>query len=109
MLDHQLLIIILGLIAVTAPLLLLCILGIASLIDRRVSEEATGKLCAAATITGLVASVGVLALMLFAGTRHETIQLGEWVVLPGEPGGENAYHFSAKLVFDRLSVPMAIL
>src|SRR5262249_13716776 len=52
--------------------------------------------------TGLVASVCVLALMLLHGTRHEAIELGEWVVVPH-------YHFSVKLIYDRLSVPMAIL
>jgi NAD(P)H-quinone oxidoreductase subunit 5 len=102
MFDHALAITILGLSAVAAPLLLLCILGLSSLLGRRLSEEATGRLCAAATVTGLLATVGVLALMLLEGTRHEPIALGEWVVVPG-------YHFSVKLVFDRLSVPFAIL
>jgi NAD(P)H-quinone oxidoreductase subunit 5 len=40
--------------------------------------------------------------MLLDGTRHEPIELGQWVVIPH-------YHFSAKLVFDRLSVPFAVL
>ena len=37
------------------------------------------------------------------GTRHVPLELGDWVVIPGQ------YHFSIKFVFDRLSVPMAIL
>src|SRR5262249_46059328 len=41
--------------------------------------------------------------MLILGTRHVPIELGDWVVIPGQ------YHFSIKFVFDRLSVPMAIL
>jgi NAD(P)H-quinone oxidoreductase subunit 5 len=53
-------------------------------------------------VAGLLAAVGVLALMLLNGTRHEALELGEWVVIPH-------YHFSVKLVFDRLSVPFAIL
>ncbi|HYT94528.1 MAG TPA: proton-conducting transporter membrane subunit [Gemmataceae bacterium] len=102
MLDHTLLITILGLTALAAPVLLLCVLGISSLLNRRLSEAATGRACQIAIITGLVASVAVLVLMLLHGTRHEPIELGEWVVIP-------TYHFSAKLVFDRLSVPFAIL
>ncbi len=41
--------------------------------------------------------------MLALGTRHVTISLGNWVAIPRH------YHFSIKLLFDRLSVPMAIL
>ena len=55
------------------------------------------------TVSGLVAALAVLAAMLMLGTRHVPIELGDWVVIPGQ------YHFSVKFVFDRLSVPMAIL
>src|SRR5262249_37509636 len=103
MFDHETLTTVLGLTAVAAPLLLLCVLGGASLLGRRLSEEATGKLCQGTIVTGLVAAVAVLAAMLLHGTRHEAIRLGEWVVIPGH------YHFSVKLVFDRLSVPLVIL
>src|SRR5262249_50927263 len=102
MFDHATLVPVLGLIALAAPVLLLCVLGIASLLNRPRGEAATGRLAQAAIVTGLVASVAVLALMLLDGTRHESIELGEWVVIPG-------YHFSVKLTFDRLSVPFAIL
>src|SRR5262249_28278367 len=81
---------------------LLCVLGVSSLLDRRLSEAATGRACQAASVTGLLASVAVLALMLLGGTRHEAVEVGEWVVVPG-------YHFSITLVFQRLSVPLAIL
>ena len=57
-------------------------------------------------VSGLLAAVGVLALMLafnVPGRPHVPIHLGDWVVIPGH------YHFSVKFVFDRLSVPMAIL
>src|SRR5262245_48098771 len=102
MFDHATIIMLLGLIAFTAPVLLLCILGVSSLLERRLSEQAASRTCQAAIGTGLVASVCVLALMLLHGTRHEAIELGEWVVVPH-------YHFSVKLIYDRLSVPMAIL
>jgi NAD(P)H-quinone oxidoreductase subunit 5 len=73
-----------------------------SLLDRQLSEEATGKLCYVAIVTGLLAALTILALMLIRGTRHEPIEVGDWIAISG-------YHFSVKLIFDRLSVPLAIL
>ncbi|MBL8799560.1 MAG: oxidoreductase [Planctomycetia bacterium] len=93
---------VLGLLALGAPFALVCLLGVTSLLDRKLSEAATGKLCQGASAVGLLAALGVVALMLWRGTRHEVIALGEWVVIPD-------YHFSVKLVFDRLSLPFAIL
>ena len=100
--SHSDLITSLGLVALLAPALLMSILGIASLLDRPPREETTGKVCQATIIAGMLASVLVLMLMLWAGTRHESIQVVEWVAIPH-------YHFSLKLIFDRLSVPMLIL
>jgi NAD(P)H-quinone oxidoreductase subunit 5 len=102
MFDHASLIILLGLVVLTAPVLLLTVLGLSSLLGCPLSEDATDKVCKCCIVTGLMASVTVLALMLGHGTRHEEIRLGNWVFIPH-------YHFSVKLVFDRLSVPMAIL
>jgi NAD(P)H-quinone oxidoreductase subunit 5 len=93
---------ILGLTAFVPPVLLLCVLGVSSLLKWKVSEAATSRACQMATLLGLSASVTVLVLMLARGTRYEAIELGKWVDI------EN-YHFSVKLVFDRLSVPFAIL
>jgi NAD(P)H-quinone oxidoreductase subunit 5 len=55
-----------------------------------------------ASVAGLLAALGILALMLLHGTRHEPIDVGHWVAILD-------YHFSVKLVFDRLSVPFVIL
>jgi NAD(P)H-quinone oxidoreductase subunit 5 len=93
----------LGLIVVGCPLLLTVILGISSLIDWKLAEETTANLVYAATLTGLLAAAAVLVSMLTQGTRHVPINLGDWVVIP------HHYHFSVKFVFDRLSVPFAIL
>jgi NADH-quinone oxidoreductase subunit L len=109
MFDHATLILVLGLVALAAPVVLMCVLAISSLLDRRLSEPATGRACQVAILTGLVASVAVLVLMLIHGTRHEPVELGEWVVLRATSENTPAYHFSVKLVFDRLSVPFAIL
>jgi NAD(P)H-quinone oxidoreductase subunit 5 len=91
-------------IVVAAPLLLTVILGVSSLLDRVLAEETTARLVSASILSGLAASVVVLASMLVTGTRHVPIDLGNWVVIPPK-----YYHFSVKFVFDRLSVPLAIL
>jgi NAD(P)H-quinone oxidoreductase subunit 5 len=103
MFDHATLLSLFGLLAVSAPILLLGLLGLSSLVGRDLGEERIGKASQAATFIGLAASVLVLALMLLYGGRHEVIELGEWVVIP------QVYHFSVKLIFDRLSVPLVIL
>ena len=93
----------LGLIVVISPLLLTAILGISSLVGRRLAEETTAKLVYAAIVCGLTAAVAVLAIMLIVGNRHMAIDLGKWVEI------KDHYHFSVKFIFDRLSVPLAIL
>lgn len=100
--NHASVISLLGLIVVMTPLALLVVLGLSSLLDRKLSEGTTSRLCQVAMVAGLLAAIAVLALMLLAGTRYESIDLGDWVVIPD-------YHFSVKLVFDRLSVPLVIL
>ncbi len=93
----------LGVIVVGSPLLLTLGLGISSIIDRKVTEETTARLVYAAIVSGLLAAMAVLAAMLIGGKRHVAIDLGHWVEIP------HLYHFSIKFVFDRLSVPFAIL
>jgi NAD(P)H-quinone oxidoreductase subunit 5 len=102
MFDHASLITLLGWVVISTPILLACILGVSSLLGHRLGEKATGVVCETAMVSGLLAAFAVLVLMLLHGTRHEAILLGEWVKIRG-------YHFSIKLVFDRLSVPLAIL
>ncbi len=93
----------LGAIVIAAPVLLVLLLGISSLLDHKFSEQTTTTILQTGTIAGLLAALAVLTAMLLLGTRHVPIELGDWVVIPGQ------YHFSIKFVFDRLSVPMAIL
>jgi NADH-quinone oxidoreductase subunit L len=93
----------LGIVVVGSPLLLTCILGISSLVGRKLSEEATARLGHLTVACGLTASIAILATMLVVGTRHIVLELGDWVLIPDH------YHFSVKFVFDRLSVPFAIL
>jgi NAD(P)H-quinone oxidoreductase subunit 5 len=92
----------LGLVVLIAPVLLLAVLGLATLFERPLSESATGSVVRVTTLVGLVAAVGVLVVMLDTGLRHVVVMTGDWVGIPH-------YHFSVKFVFDRLSVPLVIL
>jgi len=92
----------LGLLVLAMPLALVAVLGLSSLFARSLSESATSQLVQLVIVTALIASVGVLAIMLWDGRRAIPIDLVHWVAIP-------QYHFSLKFIFDRLSVPMAIL
>jgi NADH-quinone oxidoreductase subunit L len=103
MLDYQQLLMFLGLVVVAAPLLLTIVLGVSSLLSWTLSEAATSKLVQVAIVSGLLPAIAVLVLMLASGRRHVAIELGDWVTIP------HHFHFSVKFIFDRLSVPFAIL
>lgn len=100
--DHPTLIVVLGLPAVAVPALLFAILAGASLLDRPLGEVAAGRLCQGAIVVGLFSVLTVAALMVVQGTPHESLEVGEWVAIPN-------FHFTGKLIFDRLSVPFALL
>lgn len=87
---------------IIAPLLLVIILGGASLIFRPLSESAIGFFAELANVVGLIASISVLGFMLTQGIYEVPINLGSWVHVP-------EYHFAVKFQFDRLSVPFVIL
>lgn len=101
--DYNSVLTMLGVVVVASPLLLVIVLGVSSLLDWNLAEETTAKIVYVAVVSGLVAAVAVLASMLTLGNRHISIDLGHWVEIP------HLYHFSVKIVFDRLSVPFAIL
>ncbi len=92
----------LGGLVIAAPLALVLFFGFASLLDRRLSESAITKAIRAAIGIGLLACLGVLALMLISGKRHVVVVLGRWVETED-------FHVTVKFVFDRLSVPFALL
>jgi NADH-quinone oxidoreductase subunit L len=113
---------ILGPTVVIVPALLLAVLGLTTLAGRPLGERATSVLAQLAMTIGLAAAVGVLALMLIQDTRHISIDFGNLVEIPVHSGtsDESAeaasgtpdrlhFHFTLKFVFDRLSVPFAIL
>ncbi|MFO0807808.1 MAG: proton-conducting transporter membrane subunit [Gemmataceae bacterium] len=101
-LDAERLAATLGLVVIAAPLALTMLLGVLSLIGRVPTETTTSRFVYTANVVGLVASIAVLLTMLVTGTRHVVVDLGEWVAAPH-------FHFHVKFVFDRLSVPFAIL
>ena len=93
----------LGLCVVGAPAVLFAILGLSSLLLRRPLPERTISRCSQVCIvTGLIASVSILGMMLALNRLHVPIAMGTWVLIPH-------YHFTVKFEFDRLSVPFAIL
>jgi NADH-quinone oxidoreductase subunit L len=102
MLDYEQLLTGLGVVVVAAPVVLVFLLGITSLLDRQLRERTIDRAVQVTIVSGLLASVSVLGLMLLLDTRRVVIDLGEWVAMPH-------FHFSVKFVFDRLSVPLAIL
>jgi NADH-quinone oxidoreductase subunit L len=102
--DHDLIFQILGIIVVVSPCVLFAVLGLASLVDRPLSERMMVRLTEASVVTGLFASIAILVMMLLFGTRHVPIEIGDWVQIP-----EQHFHFHLKFVFDRLSVPFVIL
>jgi NADH-quinone oxidoreductase subunit L len=94
----------LGLGVLVFPALLLALLGLTSLVGRPLREQTISRATQIAVVVGLICSVLVLLLMLASGNRNVQIELGDWVVIH-----ELDFHFHLKFVFDRLSVPFAIL
>jgi NAD(P)H-quinone oxidoreductase subunit 5 len=93
-----------GILAVASPALLLLTIGVARLMDIQLSEHATARLTQLGVAFGLMGCCGVLVLMLATGRREVPIEIGDWISLESEH-----FHFHLKFVFDRLSVPFAIL
>jgi NADH-quinone oxidoreductase subunit L len=102
MIDDSRMLQVLGVVVVASPLLLTVVLGVASLAGLKLAERRTMALISAAIASGLVASIAVLGSMLISGRRDIPIDVGDWVLIPH-------YRFTIKFVFDRLSVPLAIL
>src|SRR3982751_841935 len=109
--EHLSAVELLGYAVVAAPAVLVAVLGVSSLLDRKLSERATNRVVLSCLAAGLVAAVAVLALMLARDTQYVTVTLGDWVALhdADRPADRPVWHYSVKFVFDRLSVPLAIL
>ena len=101
---HDMLYVAIGYCVVLCPAALFAILGTTALVGRPLSERATSRWIETAVVTGLLASILMLILMLSLGTRHVPVDFGNLVVIP-----QQHFHFRLKFVFDRLSVPFLIL
>lgn len=99
---HEILVLWLSLLVVVPPAVLFAVLGGSALLSIRLPESTTGHCVQVCVITGLLASLGMLGVMLAFGTRIEALTPGNWVDIPH-------YHFMLKFEFDRLSIPFAIL
>ena len=110
MLDYASVVFDLAILVVAAPAILVVVLGLPTLFGRPLSESETDRACRLSIAVGLVAAIGVLAMMLATGNRHVVVDLGHWVAVRPEGREQNAhYHFVVKFEFDRLSVPLAIM
>jgi NADH-quinone oxidoreductase subunit L len=92
----------LGEAVIICPVALLCVLGIPSLLSRRLAETTINRFLQSAMLIGLAASTLMLCMMLPMTNPHVAVELGNWVSIPG-------YEFHIKLIFDRLSVPFVML
>ncbi|MBI1348139.1 oxidoreductase [bacterium] len=94
----------LSLLVLGAPTALFASLGIVTLLGIPLQERTISRATLITTLTGLVAALGILAVMLTTGSRFVPIDLGNWVDVESLH-----FHFHVKFVFDRLSVPFVIL
>ncbi len=95
---------VLGLAVTLAPALLFALFGLSQLAGRPLHERTLSRAAFWTNMTGLTAAVAVLGIMLVTGKRYVPIELGNWVVIH-----DLHFHFHAKFVFDRLSVPFVIM
>ncbi|MBX3441135.1 MAG: oxidoreductase [Planctomyces sp.] len=87
-----------------APVLLLATLGLALLLETGISERMISRLVQFSVLTGLTGAVAMLVWMLATGERDVPFELGNWVSIP-----QQHFHFRLKFLFDRLSIPFAIM
>ncbi len=99
---------ILAAVAVGAPATLAAVFCGAALTKQKLTERVTARLTEACVVTGFLASLAVLVLMLATGSRHVVVEMGNWATLH-DASEYNDYHFHLKFVFDRLSVPFVLM
>lgn len=95
---------VLGVIVIASPATLLAVLGLTLLFRRPLSERTVAHWTEGAVVVGLMANLLILLLMLLLDKRHVPVPLPDWVAIPQEH-----FHFHIQFVFDRLSVPFALL
>jgi NADH-quinone oxidoreductase subunit L len=91
-----------ALVLMSSPLVLLAILGLASLLGRPLPEKLTGALSRAAFALSTFSSLALLATLPFLEDARLVLPLGEWFETEG-------YHFELVLLVDSLSSVFASL
>lgn len=109
MLELQTITTLLGLMVFAPPVVLVALLGVSTLIDRKLSESSAAVAVYITTSVSLIATFAILAVMLTTDTRHVVVGPWNWVSIGGHGEHEEPYHFVIKFVFDRLSIPFVIL
>ena len=109
MLELQTITTVLGVMVFAPPVVLVALLGVSTLVDRKLSESTAAVAVHITTSVSLLATFAILAVMLTTDTRHVVVGPWNWVSIGGHGGHEEAYHFVIKFVFDRLSIPFVIL
>jgi NAD(P)H-quinone oxidoreductase subunit 5 len=95
---------------IAAPIVLMIAVGISMLIGRPPGEQAMARLIRLTVVVALICAVGVFIVMLSTGTRRLVLDFGDWVSIHADDGEHSHdYHFKAKLIFDRLSIPFLVL
>ncbi|HEY2839212.1 MAG TPA: proton-conducting transporter membrane subunit [Pirellulales bacterium] len=84
--------------------MLFALMGLTMLLNWPLSERTTARWTQATVFVGLLSALAVLAMMLFTGRRNVPLEAGNFVVIAPEH-----FHFHLDFMFDRLSVPFAIL
>ena len=109
MLELQTITTVLGVMVFAPPVVLVALLGVSTLVDRKLSESTAAVAVYITTSVSLIATFAILAVMLTTDTRHVVVGPWNWVSIGGHGEHEESYHFVIKFVFDRLSIPFVIL
>ncbi len=94
----------LGMCTIAAPAALVPLFAVRTVMNVTVPERLISRATQTVVTLGLLSSMGVLLLMLYTGSRHVPVEMGNIVLIPN-----HQFHFHLKFVFDRLSVPFCIL
>ena len=94
----------LGMCTIVAPAALVPLFAVRAVLNVAVPERLISRATQCVVTIGLLSSTGVLVLMLYTGSRHVPVEMGNIVLIPN-----HEFHFHLKFVFDRLSVPFCIL
>ena len=81
-----------GIIVVAAPLLLLAVFGIATLLRISLTERNMARFTEASTVLGLISALFILAVMLATNERNVSVVLGDWVRISGSHAHDLSGH-----------------